>query len=511
MKKLFTFSLTMALSTLLHAATLVTLPAGVEPEDYTLKIVHAIYQSGGYIDNSKEMTTKVAFSGNDVYVAGLAYYFPEAYVKGTLDGSTVTFASAQFVGEDMYGEEYLSSYTLNGDDVVPCDFVMHYDTDSRTLTVDASVFVGETSEPNGGGLYAYVKAAVFTPGALPPLVKVDVPEGLTTRPYLLSANYMAYDTAADGSTVLRNDPYQQPVAVGLDGDDLYIQGLVENVPDDWVKATKNSAGQYVIPSGQYVGTSNLYGQQFYDFYVTSFNRNNQLTDIVLTYNEADQSVTTTQSIAMNANKSSLQAYYYLTNVSLKPMIEREATPAEPSFTFSREPSPYGSTVWYFADMFIPLTDTAGEPLLADKLSYIFYAEKDGQQQPVVFQASKYYMLDEDISELPYSFTDRLDISNHTVYFEKMGEEELRSWTRLGLQTIYRGQGAEHRSAIVWFDMAAFWQAIDGIYNPAQDFVPATRQDYDLQGRRISDDARGLVLRRSVGADGTVKTVKVIKR
>ena len=509
MKKFTVSVFALLLSTVMHAASLVTLPAGVEPEDYTLKILYSVYQSSGFVDSEKEFTTKVAFSGDEVYVAGLAYYFPDSYVRGTLSGGKVTFSSGQFVGEDMYGSEYLTGYILQDDEPVISDFVFSFDAETRTLTFDGSQIVGETSEPNGGGLYSYVKSAVFTPGAIPPLVKVEVPDDLETSAFLLMGTYMINEDDGNGGTYLRTSPYDLPVQVGFHGDDLYIQGLIENLPQDWVKATKNAAGKYVIPAGQYVGTSNVYNQQFYDYYVASFNRLNQLEDIVLTYDEATNTITTAQTIAMNSAKSSLIAYYYVRDVEIKAIVEKEATPTTPMFSFTREPSPYGSTVWYYADMYIPLTDTKGEPMLSDKLSFMFYCKKNGETLPVVFPASKYYMLKEDMTEIPYNYTDKLDISNHTVYFEKMGEAELQSWTELGMQTIYRGQDIEHRSGIYWFDLTSVWGT--GIESVGSDSANGTTSYFDLQGRPVSDNTRGLVLRRMVNADGSVKTVKVFKR
>lgn len=508
MKKFTASVFALLLSTMMHAASLVTLPAGVEPEDYTLKILYSVYQSNGFVDSEKEFTTKVAFNGDEVYVAGLAYYFPDSYVRGTLSGDKATFTSGQFVGEDMYGSEYLTGYILQGEEPVISDFVFSFDAESRTLTFDGSQIVGETSEPNGGGLYSYVKSAVFTPGAIPPLVKVEVPDDLETKPFLLMGTYMINTDDGNGGTYMSSTPYDLPVLVGFHGDDLYIQGLIENLPQDWVKATKNAAGKYVIPAGQYVGTSNVYNQQYYDYYVTSFNRLNQLEDIVLTYDEATNTITTAQTIAMNSVKSSLIAYYYVRDVEIRPIVEKEATPTRPMFSFTREPSPYGSTVWYYADMYIPLTDTMGEPMLSDKLSFMFYRKKDGETAPVVFPASKYYMLKEDMTEIPYNYTDKLDISNHTVYFEKLGEAELQSWTELGMQTIYRGQGIEHRSDIFWFDLTSVWGT--GIESVGSDYANGTNSYFDLQGRPVSDNTRGLVLRRTVNADGTVKTVKVFK-
>ena len=47
-------------------------------------------------DDSASGSVKVAIDGNDIYVAGLCVYFTDAWVKGTINGSTVTFPSASY-------------------------------------------------------------------------------------------------------------------------------------------------------------------------------------------------------------------------------------------------------------------------------------------------------------------------------------------------------------------------------------------------------------------------------
>lgn len=512
MKKILFSALTLLLTTAVHAAdNLVTLPQGVEPEDYTLTIIHAVMQQNGIEENTKKMTAMVAFDGNDVYVQGLAYYFPEAYVKGTLEGDKITFASGQFVGEDAYGPEYLTGYTLDADkNVHITDFVLYYDADTRNLSYDPSIYASETSAPNDidAALYAYVKDALYTPGGLPPLVAVEVPEGLQTEPYLLVGTRSLTEENEEGEMELIVEPYEIPVQIGFDGNDLYIQGMVENVSYAWAKATKNAQGRYVIPVGQYIGTSKLYNQEW-NYFLSSVNRMGALTAISFVYNATTQTFTCSQTIALTVSKEKADSYYTLNGVTIKKIEEREATPSAPQITFKKQNSPYGSAVWYFAEIFVPLTDTESRPMLSDKLTYVFLRDKgDDDIAPVTFPMSKYYMLNEDLTEIPYSFTDGLDISRHTVYFEKLGVDELKTWKRLGLQTIYRGNGLEHRSDITWLDLDTFW-------NPSSisDIMAtgSTAAYYDLQGRQVTGNAKGLVIQQVQLPDGTVRAVKTFKR
>lgn len=493
MKKILSIATTLLLAIGAWADdTLVTLPEGVEAEEYTLKITHRIYQGENQTTTeSKEITTLVAFSGTDVYVSGLAYYFPKAYVKGTLSGDKATFTSGQFVGADQYGSEYLTSFvTENGKGIIT-DFVLNYDGETRALTFDESINLSETSASNGGGFYADVVSAVFTLGGLPPLVPVAVPEGLQTEPYLLNCERTINEENDEGEFELVVEPYQLPLQIGFNGDDLYIQGIVEGVSYAWAKATKNSSGKYVIPSGQYVGTAQLYNQ-VWDYFLSSIGRSGALSDIILTYDAETATFTTTQTIAPTASEKKADSYYTLNGVTIKKIVEREATPSAPLMTFHRRKSPYGSTVWCFAEIFVSLSDTEERPMLSEKLSYVFLCDKgDDNISPVTFPKSKYYMLDEDITEIPYNFTDGLDISRHTVYFEKLGENELKTWKRLGLQTIYRGNDIEHRSEITWVNLEDLWggNSVESIQSP----VSAPTRYYDLQGRPVEHPAKGLYI------------------
>ena len=514
MKKLLFFAASLLLTMTAQAAgTLVTVPEGVETEDYTLTITHAVVQQGGTTsDLEKKRTVKVAFNGTDVYLQGLAYYFPNAYVKGTLENGKVTIVSGQFLGEDMSGEEYLTGYKrTEGGQMEVAHMLFDYDAETRTLTNDASVYIAETSQLINGNadIYCYVRSAVYTLGGLPPLVPVEVPEGLQTDSYLLIASQSINEENEKGEFELVTHRYEIPVNVGFNGDDLYIQGMIENVKYAWAKATKDGNGQYVIPVAQYIGTQEFYGQEF-NYYLGATSRYGGLTAVTFSYDAASGTLSSTQTIAPTStdNTDIAEAYYTLKNVSIKKIVEREATPSAPEMTLRKMASPYGGTMWYYADMFIPLTDTEQLPMLADKISFVFYKDKNGEVSTVTFPAAKFYELDTDVTEMAYSFQAMPDFSNHTVYFEKLGEAELKTWSRLGLQTIYRGKDVEHRSEITWVDLSETWNT--GIADVQ--WTPTTVQgEYDLQGRPTDGNARGLVIRRVQQADGTVKTVKVMKR
>ena len=136
--------------------------------------------------------------------------------------------------------------------------------------------------------------------------------------------------------------------------------------------------------------------------------------------------------------------------------EVAATPADPEFGEFK----YAGTSYPRVYFTISTVSTTGEDLNPDKLSYIFFTDKAGEIDTLVLDPSQYEELSEPMSEIPYNFSDGWDVYNYLLYFHQ-GEEEVRSWDNLGLQSIYRGAGEEHKSNIVWYDVKAYWAEIDG--------------------------------------------------
>ena len=104
--------------------------------------------------------------------------------------------------------------------------------------------------------------------------------------------------------------------------------------------------------------------------------------------------------------------------------------------------------------------------------------------------------------LPYDFTDSWDVFasgiSHTVYFYTTG------FNKIGVQLMNTFDGVTEKSDIVYYDVLG--SAVDSVTS-----APAESTSYfDVAGRRISAPVKGINLKSVKYADGTVKTVKVIK-
>lgn len=122
---------------------LVELPTGAAVEDWYAE---------GISSKAIPEKMKVAFVGSDVYVGGLFTAFPDAWIKGTISGTTVTFDSFQYIGETS--TNYVWAVGADMDGVLQDTFTMTYDATAKTLTLDPDQYllanVSETEAYNVG-------------------------------------------------------------------------------------------------------------------------------------------------------------------------------------------------------------------------------------------------------------------------------------------------------------------------------------------------------------------------
>lgn len=284
-----------------------------------------------------------------------------------------------------------------------------------------------------------VQTSEFVPTA------VEAPEDLTTETYVFKsiATEAQYDPADEVAL-----PYSTQVEVGFDGDDVYIQGLSADAPELWVKGTKNEEGKYVIPANQFMGSLELWGGLFsFDYYFTAIDEAGNMVDAVLDFDAEKSRFTTSQTLVLNGELAELYPYITFTDVTIEKFIEVAATPADPileAINFEdKYPSIYCS---------IPAVGTNGEALNLNKLFYTVWIEKDGEQQPYTFTADAYSLdFEEDVMEVPYNHDgEDLYAYGEIIYFEET-TEELSTWTKVGIQSIYYGEGECNKSNVVWLE------------------------------------------------------------
>ncbi len=112
-------------------------PAGLVAEDWFVS--GEDYSSSSPVPFNR--TAKVGIDGNDLYIQGLCPDFPNSWIKGTIDGTTVTFPKFQFQGVHSYYDVNIWAVGYGVLDESLGDFVMNYDAEAKTLTLDESNYL----------------------------------------------------------------------------------------------------------------------------------------------------------------------------------------------------------------------------------------------------------------------------------------------------------------------------------------------------------------------------------
>ena len=371
-------------------------------------------------------TINVAIDGADIYIQGLAYYFPEGWVKGTISGSTASFANAQLVGEDQVGPEYICG--TNDAETMVEDIVFSYDAEEGTLT-SATIYITENFSTTVLSPYSYWIKPTFSKTQPESMKTVLPPDGTTVEEWaIVYTNNM--DAAASGA-----------LNIGFDGNDVYVQGFCSHLPKAWIKG-KLDGTTITFPGRQYFGFYQDSPYSGYDMFLQEEN-------VVFTYDaEANKMTAVTQEITIYT-ASLLKGDIYKNAVITK-VVDKAATPATPNIS-----QIYDSTDGPVILFTIPTLDVDGDAMASSKLSYQFLKDVEQEISPVTFDPADYQSLTEAMDVFPYGFTDNELIYSTYIYLK---QPDYSTWNKIGLQTIYAGGGEENKSEIYWLTIKEYQRA-----------------------------------------------------
>lgn len=322
----------------------------------------------------------------------------------------------------------------------------------------------------------------------------------------------------DGATIeelifLDSDGNSSSINVAFVGNDFYFQ-ISEDVPG-WVKGTIDG-DKVIVPSGQYLGIDEYYEVHAYFAAATyTYDEDNGLdyeyTDqLVFNYDADAKRLEAPGYIWIEVegaveNDEELKDTYFL-SYAFDPAIfayqEVAATPADPDI------------YWFFdydedhecaeLDLYIPTVDVDGKYITPEKLFYSVYVD----DELFVFTDEE-YELGEDLSEIPYLYTD----DNYQIgYSEYYGINYVSFYFQpaknVGVQSIFRGGNEEHKSNVVWYELEED-AGVKGVKAGTQ--AVSSEAYYDAAGRKVSADARGFVIKTVTFADGSKKSFKVVRK
>ena len=201
-------------------------------------------------------TVVVGIDGEDMWLQGITPYLPDAWIKGHIDGNTVTFPNTQLLGAYevllYFKAAYYDPATGN---TTQKDMVLTIDDENTLYTYD---YVFITVDQHNLSYINYYQGLTISRYPDP---SVSVPQGLKTYEYTVK-----YRTWSEyGGLVWQ----QHPVAIGFAGDHVYIQGMSELLPESWVEGRLVN-GQLMFDMPQYIGNYEEEYEMPYPIYFLGF-------------------------------------------------------------------------------------------------------------------------------------------------------------------------------------------------------------------------------------------------
>lgn len=179
-------------------------------------------------------------------------FFQQGYSAGEIVGESVVFHTGQYIYTTDDGEKaYMYAAYMSEDEDWPeivDSFVMTKDENGKFVSSPGYYFMVMTEEEAEGGIneatdiICFGTNYVFTP--LPDnLTESKLPDDADVFECQMSANSL-YD---EGARVMKD------VTVGVSGDNIYIGGLCDYLPECYLTGTKTSDNTFTFSTHQYIG------------------------------------------------------------------------------------------------------------------------------------------------------------------------------------------------------------------------------------------------------------------
>ena len=437
---------------------------------------------------------------NKVYVYNpITQYDTYSYIVGQRDGDTITFHTPQIV-DVQYNEDYTESTNI-------------YATKFRKKKLSATTYTFVADSINTDLKYVIKGDSISLVGGDSIMLALANAEGTwggygNAGDVLRKFTDTTVEVPADAEELTYamkcSDGTGKGVSVVFKDNDIYIKGIASAHPDSWVKG--NVVGSTItIPSMQYLGLNETYGYYFYlagakkkEVYDPSddvtYIEYELVPNITMTLDEKSRTFKTDLSLLYNAGNGMLSYDAAYDSPEFSPFNDVATTPATPTISTYME---YNEDAGYGGLVFtLPTEDVNGNWINPEKMKYIIY----GDDKAYEFTTHLYTGREENMTEVPYSFTDDLDFvlqdGEHIVFLYEGG------YSKMGVQSVYYGGDERTVSPIVY-------QTSDGI--KVKTTAPVSTEFYDLQGRRLNNPTPGLTIMKAIYADGSVKTIKYIAK
>lgn len=297
--------------------------------------------------------------------------------------------------------------------------------------------------------------------------------------------------------------------MAIEGDNVYIGGLVSGNDTGWAKG-KINGNKVTFTGTQYMGVNEtalsheyfspagkveMYNAEWDYTYDSVYVEK----EIVFDYDAAAKKLTSDGGFIVNKGTNDINQEAEFFSPVIEPYIEIPGKPIGATFEdFYDYDEDYGLG---YAQFSIYRQSTDGNFLNPAKLYYNVYFD----DELFTFTPDEYPEFTEDVTDMPYSYNgDYVSAygDSHLFYYFTTG------FDKLGVGTVYKDGDDRYEGEIEWYYITT-----DGIKKIDGDNMASTRSvTYtDITGRRLASPARGVNIRTTTLSDGTVHTQKVIVR
>lgn len=306
---------------------------------------------------------------------------------------------------------------------------------------------------------------------------------------------------------MEGDYTNMVIKVARDGNDFYFKNLYNDSDsmeiDCWIKGSLED-GFITIPSRQLVGVDKrgyfCYNAKTYiDWEKGEFVIDEE--PVKFTFDEQSESMSTNDWLLITQGYN--YPFYYFPTPELFLFELVEAVPAQPVYIdYNDEWFDYFGTVDFV--FLLPYEDVNGNFIDPENMSFSIFMDSD---KPYVFEPEQYPAFMEPVSEFGF-----YDMNKYVVNTGADGKQRhivyltTNSYEKIGVQSYYTVNGVRNASAIMWYDRNGL--LVDKV--EAEKDVSHV-ETYDLMGRKVSNDTKGVVVRRVTYTDGTVKSFKETAR
>lgn len=494
----------------------------VVPED--LVTLEYVLDGQDYYGQNIRHILNVGIGGEDVlYIQGLSMYLPEAWVMAQITerneqgiATKAVVPAYQYLGayyDESTGE--IDFYLNDNSWYLYGDIELNIDPETSVITTDNKININNFNE-----LFERITVGDVTVYPVDPAV-VSEPMDLKIEEFYYSQ---------DGEAQIDANKH---VAFDAVNNKLYIQGLCPDLPEAWVVGDVDLDNQTVtLQPDQFMGQVEDEDGEMVDLwlnfhgnpYTLNFTRNALMTldtkegDVLGTqytwtiegFNEfifnqrwKDTNWEGYTDLFTKEVFSNLGEEFELTRVQtyVPDMPEIVSVNAimvgdgvvEVNFNVP-EYMTYEDEYGVEQQMAIPAAD----------MSYQLFYEQDGEWKPIFFTQELYTDLPEDKSELKLNEAYE-GIRNGKIIIK---DNVVLDWTKIGLCSYYRAPFSQ-----TWRESEMAEVVLKNIATGIQEQVAANEAaSYtDMQGRQAQASAKGLLIKQVRTADGSVKTVKVVRK